>query len=204
VVTLFSVVSDPVSDAYAQLGVTPSATDAQVRAAYRRLVQIHHPDHNGGSPDAARRFEAINEAYARVMELRKQAAAKPKQAAAKPPPRAQTQPPPRTRSQPPPTAPPPPADPAVEARIAELERQLREAEAARERARRAAREAATTAARERPTDEELGYVTTDDTFSKIFSDAKAELSGRLSGVRGSPLGKRLADLIDELDGRHRS
>jgi curved DNA-binding protein CbpA len=33
-------------DPYQTLGVTRSATDAEVRAAYRRLVQLHHPLQN--------------------------------------------------------------------------------------------------------------------------------------------------------------
>jgi hypothetical protein len=57
-----------------------------------------------------------------------------------------------------------------------MERELREkAQAARERAKRAAREAAAAASRsrpkaERPSDEELGYVKTDDSFGKIIAD----------------------------------
>ena len=82
-----------------------------------------------------------------------------------------------------------------------MEREVRDAHEARERAMRAAREAAAQANPERPTDEELGYVKTDDSFSKIFADARSELSDRLADARDSPLGKRLADLLDELDGR---
>src|SRR5256885_11061052 len=54
----------PTPDPYATLGLSPSATDAELRAAYRRLVQLHHPDHNGGSAESARRFEAGQGAYA--------------------------------------------------------------------------------------------------------------------------------------------
>jgi hypothetical protein len=62
-----------------------------------------------------------------------------------------------------------------------MERDLREAHLARERARRAAAEAAAAATpRKRPTDEELGYIKTDDSFSKIFSDAGAALSDQLA------------------------
>ena len=36
--------------------------DDELHAAYRHLVQLHHPDHNNGSPESARRFEAVQEA----------------------------------------------------------------------------------------------------------------------------------------------
>ncbi|MGH2893528.1 MAG: J domain-containing protein, partial [Solirubrobacteraceae bacterium] len=57
-------------DPYQTLGVATSATDAELRAAYRRLVQLHHPDHNGGSPESALRFEAVQEAYAEARRRR--------------------------------------------------------------------------------------------------------------------------------------
>ena len=82
--------------------------------------------------------------------------------------------------------------------MAKLEQELREANEARERARRAAREAAA-ASYQRPTDEELGYVTTDDSFSKILSDARSEVSERLSGAREHPVAQRVSSLIDELE-----
>ena len=81
-----------------------------------------------------------------------------------------------------------------------MEREIREAHLARERAQRAAREAAAEKA-ERPSDEELGYVTTDDSFSKIFADARSELAELFSDRVEHPLAKRLTDLIDELDPR---
>jgi hypothetical protein len=62
----------------------------------------------------------------------------------------------------------------VEQRLADLERELREkAKVARERAQRAAREAAAAATRskaERASDEELGYIKTDDSLGKILAD----------------------------------
>jgi succinate dehydrogenase/fumarate reductase flavoprotein subunit len=91
--------------------------------------------------------------------------------------------------------------------MADLERELRVAQEARERARQAAREAAAAGADpddlrqrfRRATDEELGYVRTEDTFSKILSDARDELSGRLSDAREHPVAKRVSDLISELE-----
>jgi hypothetical protein len=88
-------------------------------------------------------------------------------------------------------------DPELERQLADLERELRDAaSAAREQARRAAREAAAT--HKRPTDEELGYVHTDDTFGKVLADARQELSDRLSEARRQPIGKTVSELIDEL------
>jgi curved DNA-binding protein CbpA len=183
-------------DPYATLGVSPSATDAELRSAYRRLVQLHHPDHNNGSPEAARRFEAVQEAYARVREMRAGVSAAPPR---KPPRSAARTPPPRA-------TPRPASDPGLDARLADLERELRDAQQARQRAEQAAREAAREAAADaraqRPSgqasDEELGYINTDDSFAKILSDVRKEVSERFSDVRGSPEAKRAADLIDEL------
>ena len=63
-------------------------------------------------------------------------------------------------------------------------RGLRDAHAARERARRAAQQAAAAAdERKRPTDEELGHIETDDSFTKIFDDAGAELTKFLRDLR---------------------
>ncbi len=86
-----------------------------------------------------------------------------------------------------------------------MEAELR---AARDDAMRRAREAAAQAAarardaRDRPSDEELGYITTDDSFSKILSDAASGIAERLTEAeqeaRDSPVTKRFADLIDEL------
>jgi len=105
-------------------------------------VQLHHPDHNNGSPEAARRFEEVQEAYASIQGLRRRT-----------PVRETTS----SRTAPP----PPPSSPDVEQRLAEIERELLEkARLARERAQRAAREAAATASTaskpKRPSDEEPG------------------------------------------------
>jgi hypothetical protein len=48
---------------YDLLGVTPAATLAEIKRAYRKLARRHHPDMNGGDPDAAARFKLITEAY---------------------------------------------------------------------------------------------------------------------------------------------
>jgi hypothetical protein len=86
----------------------------------------------------------------------------------------------------------------VESRLADLERELREAHQARERARQAARDALDDSAT-RPSDADLGYVTTDDSFSKILADARTELAGRVSAAKENPVVRRVTDLIDQLD-----
>jgi hypothetical protein len=75
------------------------------------------------------------------------------------------------------SAPPPPSSPDVEQRLADLDRELRDkARVVRERAQRAAREAAAAAHRKRASDEELGYVKTDDSLGKIVADGLDEVA----------------------------
>lgn len=64
-------------DAYAALGLTPSATDAQVKQAYRRLVSQNHPDKlaSKGLPESMRqlaeeRTREINTAYETIKAAR--------------------------------------------------------------------------------------------------------------------------------------
>lgn len=169
-------------DPYQTLGVSPSATDQEVHRAYRRLVQLHHPDHNNGSAESARRFKEVQEAYGRITEMRRAGGGSA----------------PRQRQQTPPPPPRPAAGPDPDVRLAEIERELREAYEARERARQAAREAAAATGARRASDEELGYVTTDDSLSNILSDAREELTTRLSQAREHPVAKSIYELIDEL------
>jgi len=90
-------------------------------------------------------------------------------------------------------------DSDLEQRLANLERELREkAAAAREKAQRAAREAATNY--KRPSDEELGYVKTNDSIGKILADARDEFSRRFGDVREEPVTHRAADLLEDLAG----
>ncbi len=48
---------------YENLGVSQSAPDEVIKAAYRTLSKIHHPDLNPGNTDAAGRMKSINESY---------------------------------------------------------------------------------------------------------------------------------------------
>lgn len=51
------------ADPYKTLGVRPTDSDDDIRAAYRKLAKKHHPDLNQGKPEAAERFKAISAAY---------------------------------------------------------------------------------------------------------------------------------------------
>jgi len=48
---------------YGILGLTPDATLAEVKKAYRKLARQHHPDRNNADPGAIDRFRRITEAY---------------------------------------------------------------------------------------------------------------------------------------------
>jgi len=50
-------------DPYKLLGVKRSASDAEIRKAYRSLAKKYHPDVNKNNPKAAERFKEISAAY---------------------------------------------------------------------------------------------------------------------------------------------
>ena len=49
-------------DYYAVLGVPKTASEADIKKAYRKLARQHHPDLNPGNKGAETRFKEINEA----------------------------------------------------------------------------------------------------------------------------------------------
>ena len=60
---------------YATLGISPSATDEEVKAAYRSLALKYHPDRFAGKSDAERKaaedkFKEINAAYEVIKKER--------------------------------------------------------------------------------------------------------------------------------------
>jgi molecular chaperone DnaJ len=61
-------------DYYAVLGVPKNASDAEIRKAYRRLAQQHHPDAKQGDPNAEERFKEISAAYGVLGDAEKRKA----------------------------------------------------------------------------------------------------------------------------------
>src|ERR1044071_1661073 len=50
-------------DYYEVLGVSRTATDQELKSAYRRLARSHHPDTNQNDPAAEEKFKELSEAY---------------------------------------------------------------------------------------------------------------------------------------------
>ena len=50
-------------DYYEVLGISKTATEDEIKKAYRKLARKHHPDVNPGDKSAEDKFKEINEAY---------------------------------------------------------------------------------------------------------------------------------------------
>ena len=55
-----------VSDPYKVLGVSPDASDEEIKKAYRELTKKYHPDLNPGDEHAAEMMNEINSAYDQI------------------------------------------------------------------------------------------------------------------------------------------
>jgi molecular chaperone DnaJ len=62
------------ADFYAVLGVARTASDDDIKKAYRKLAMTYHPDRNNGSKEAEERFKEITEAYDVLRDVQKRAA----------------------------------------------------------------------------------------------------------------------------------
>ena len=60
-----------IDDPYKVLGLTPDASDEDVKRAYRRLAKKYHPDLNPGDQEAARKMQEVNSAYEQIKNPEK-------------------------------------------------------------------------------------------------------------------------------------
>jgi molecular chaperone DnaJ len=61
-------------DYYEVLGVARDASDADLKAAFRKLAMQHHPDRNPGDDESEHKFKELNEAYDVLKDGDKRAA----------------------------------------------------------------------------------------------------------------------------------
>ena len=61
-------------DYYEVLGIAKTASEDEIKKAYRKLAMKYHPDHNQGNEEAAEKFKEINEANETLSDEQKRAA----------------------------------------------------------------------------------------------------------------------------------
>ncbi len=61
-------------DYYETLGVARNASEADIKAAYRKLAMKHHPDRNPGDKSAEEKFKTVSEAYEILSNAQKRSA----------------------------------------------------------------------------------------------------------------------------------
>ena len=59
------------NDPFSVLGVSSSATEDEIKAAYRKLAKKYHPDLNPGDKSAEEKMREVNEAYTRALQIKK-------------------------------------------------------------------------------------------------------------------------------------
>lgn len=62
-----------IRDPYRVLGVSPDATDEEIKQAYRKLAKKYHPDLNPGDETAAKKMQEVNAAYEQIKNPEKAA-----------------------------------------------------------------------------------------------------------------------------------
>lgn len=60
-----------IDDPYKVLGVSPDASDEEIKRAYRRLAKKYHPDLNPGDERAAKEMQRVNAAYEQIKNPEK-------------------------------------------------------------------------------------------------------------------------------------
>ena len=55
-----------IEDPYKVLGVSPGASDEEIKRAYRALAKKYHPDRNPGDAEAAKKMQQVNAAYEQI------------------------------------------------------------------------------------------------------------------------------------------
>ncbi len=59
------------NDPFSVLGISSSATEDEIKAAYRKLAKKYHPDLNPGDKTAEQKMREVNEAYTRALQIKK-------------------------------------------------------------------------------------------------------------------------------------